>query len=134
MATLPAQALEVFDRLTDHDKTTVWDYVCTAYALKEVVSPTRWAKTASWKTPGPGVSDSKIASTPAQALEALDCLSDHDKTTVLDCIRTAYALEAARETEAKELPVWSMLAMLWILLFTFYKSWSWWASFVTDNQ
>ena len=96
------------------------------YADFDVVMPTWSPKTYTSTTPEPDVSGSKMASSPAQALEAFDRLSDQEKTKVLDYIRAAHALKAVQETEVEKSQVWTMLVMFWLLFFTFcfYGVWA----------
>jgi hypothetical protein len=74
-----------------------------------------------------------MASSPAQAIEAFNRLSDQEKTKVLGYICAAYALKPVQETEGIELPRWTMLAMFW-LLFIIVGSWVWRAIALYSTQ
>lgn len=103
------------------------------YADFDVVLPAGSPKTYTSTTPGPDVSDSKMASSPAQALEAFNRLSDQEKMEVLDYIRAAHALKAVQETEGKGLQGWTMVAMFSLLIWAFCW-YVWWAVSVSSTQ
>ena len=96
------------------------------YADFDVVLPTRSANTYSSTIPGSGVSDSKMASTPAQALEAFDRLSDQEKTKVLAYLCSIHPHKAVQVTAGEESQRLTTLAMILLLFFTFlfYMAWA----------
>ena len=104
------------------------------YAEFDLVLPAWSPKSYTSTTPGPVLSESKMASTTAQALEAFDRLSDLEKTKVLAYLFAGHPHKAVQVTERKELPLWMMLAALCLLIFTFCGSWACWAITLTSAQ
>ena len=96
------------------------------YAEFDVVLPTPSPKTYTSTTPGPTVSDSKMASSPAQALEAFNRLSDQEKTKVLAYLCAGHPHKAVQVTEEEELQKLTALAVILLLFFTFlfYMAWA----------
>ena len=95
------------------------------YAGFDVALPTLSPKSYTSTTPEPNASGSNIASSPVKAIEAFDRLSDQEKAKVLGYIRTAHSLKVIQETEREVLQRMTMVAMLWLLIFTFcaYTAW-----------
>jgi hypothetical protein len=92
----------------------------------DVVMPGRWPKTYSSTTPVPIVSESKMASSPAQALEAFSRLSDQEKTQILAYLWAGHPHKAVQVTEGEELQKLTALAVIVLLFFSFlfYMAWA----------
>ena len=103
------------------------------YADFDVILPTPSPKTYTSTTSGPTVSESKMAFSPAQALEAFNRLSDQEKTKVLAYLCAGHPHKALQVTEGKELPRWTMAAILWLLIFT--SCWFlWWVASASSTH
>ena len=89
------------------------------YADFDVVLPTPSPKTYTSTSPGPTVSESKMASSPAQALEAFNRLSDQEKTKVLAYLCAGHPHKAVQVTEGEDSQRLTMLAILLLMIFTF---------------
>jgi hypothetical protein len=96
------------------------------YADFDVVLPTPPPKTYTSTTSGPTVSESKIASSPAQALEAFNRLSDQEKTRVLAYLCAGHPHKAVQVTEGEDSQRLTMLAILLLMIstFLFYIAWA----------
>jgi len=95
------------------------------YEVFDVVMP-RWSsKTYTSAAPGSNVSDSRIASPSAQAVEAFNRLPDHEKRKVLAYLCAGHQHQAVEETEGEELQKLTVLAMIPLLFaFFFYLAWA----------
>jgi len=89
------------------------------YADFDVVLPTSLPRTFTSTTLGPDAAESKTTSKPAQALEAFNRLTEHEKKKVLGYLRAAHPHNAVQETEGEEVQKLMMLAVVLLLLFTF---------------
>jgi hypothetical protein len=89
------------------------------YADFDVVLPAPLPRTFTSTTLGPDASESKMTSSPAQALEAFNRLSDQEKVKVLGYLRAAHPHNAGQVTEGEELQKLTMLVIFLLLLFTF---------------
>ena len=94
------------------------------YADFDVVLPT--PSTCTSTTPGPTASESKMASAPAQALEAFNRLSDEEKTKVLAYLCAGHPHKAVQVTEGEDSQRLTMLAILLLMIstFLFYIAWA----------
>jgi hypothetical protein len=88
------------------------------YGDFDVVLPARLPKPHTSTTPGSTVSEPKMASSPAQAIEAFDRLSDREKTKVLAYLCAGHPHKAVQVTEGEEWQELTMLAMILLLFFT----------------
>jgi hypothetical protein len=85
----------------------------------DVVLPTQSPKTYTSTASGPTVSESKMASSPAQALEAFNRLSDQEKAKVLAYLCDGHPHKAVQATEGEELQKLTTVAVILLLFFTF---------------
>jgi hypothetical protein len=89
------------------------------YADFDVVLPTPLPRTFTSTTLGPDASESKMTSSPVQAIEAFNRLSDQEKVKVLGYLRAAHPHNAGQETEGEEFQKLMTLAMILLLFITF---------------
>jgi hypothetical protein len=89
------------------------------YADFDVVLPPPLPRTVTSTTPGPDASELKMNSSPAQAIEAFDRLSDREKEKVLEYLRAAHPHHAVQVTEGEELQKLTMVVIILLFVFTF---------------